>query len=66
MHNQTYDLKLEIDKKRLSQTRKEKSAERELENARKKESKLLKEIGSKGSMQEFYLLTFFYLKVDIL
>ena len=39
MDNQTKDLKLE---NRLSQTRKEKSAKRELEIARKQEIKLLK------------------------
>ena len=38
MYNQTKDLNLEKDKKRLSQTRKEKNARRELENARKKAS----------------------------
>ena len=36
MDNQTNDLKLGKDKKRLSQTRKEKSAKREQENTRKK------------------------------
>ena len=36
MHEQTKDLKLEKDKKRSSQTRKEKSPKSELENARKK------------------------------
>ena len=50
MDNKTKDLKLEKDKKRLSQTRKEKSAKRELENARKKESKLLRKTGSKDCM----------------
>ena len=34
MGNQSKDLKLKKDKKRLSQTRKEKSVKRELENAR--------------------------------
>ena len=38
MDNQVRDFKLKKDKKRLSQARKEKSAKRELENARKKES----------------------------
>ena len=38
MDNQIKDLKLEKDKKRLSQTRIEKSAKRELETARKKGS----------------------------
>ena len=47
MDNQTKDLKLEKDKKRLSQTRKGKSAKRELENARKEERKLLKKTESK-------------------
>ena len=37
-------------KKRLSQTRKEKSAKRQLENARKKESKLFKETESKHTI----------------
>ena len=46
MHNQAKDLKLEKDEARLSQTRNEKNAKRELENARKK-SKLLKKPGSK-------------------
>ena len=50
MDNQTKDLKLEKYKKRLSQTRKEKSVERELENARKKEIKLLKKTGSTDCM----------------
>ena len=36
MDNQNKDFKPEKDNKRLSQTRKEKSAKRELENARKK------------------------------
>ena len=35
MDNQAKDLNVEKDKKRLSQTRKEKSAKRELKNARK-------------------------------
>ena len=42
MDNQAKDSKLEKDKKKLSSTRKEKSTTRELENARKKGSKLLK------------------------
>ena len=42
MDNQAKDLKLEKDKKKLSLTREEKSAKRELENISKKESKLLK------------------------
>ena len=46
MDNQVKDSKMEKDKKRLSQTRNEKSAERELENAIEKESKLLKKTGS--------------------
>ena len=41
MDNKAKDLKLEKDRARLSQTRK-KNAKRELENARKKESELLK------------------------
>ena len=49
MDNQAKDLKLEKDKKRLSQTRKEKIAKRELDNARKK-SKLLKKTGFKDCM----------------
>ena len=36
MDNQAKDLKLVKDKKKISQTRKEKSATRELENAKKK------------------------------
>ena len=44
MDNETKNLKLEKDKKRLSQTRKEKSAKRELGNARKKKT------GSKDCM----------------
>ena len=50
MDNRAKDLKVEKDKKRLSQTRKEKSAKRELENARKEESKLLKKTGFKDCM----------------
>ena len=50
MNNETEDLKFEKDKQRLSQTRKEKSAKRELENARKKESKLLNKTGCKDCM----------------
>ena len=50
MDNQAKDLKLEKVRMRLLQTRKEKSAERELKNARKKESKLLKKTGSKDCM----------------
>ena len=46
MDNQVKGSKMEKDKKRLSQTRNEKSAERELENAIEKESKLLKKTGS--------------------
>ena len=38
MDNRAQDLKLEKDKKRFSQTRKEKSAKRELDNARKKDN----------------------------
>ena len=38
MDNQTKDLKLEKDKKRLSQTRKEKSSKRELDNIKKKKA----------------------------
>ena len=45
MDNQAKNLKLEKDKTRLSQMRKEKSFKRELGNARKIESKLLKETG---------------------
>ena len=37
MDNKAEDLKLEKDKKRLSQSKKEKSAKRELENVRKNE-----------------------------
>ena len=43
MDNQVKDLKLEKDRTRLSQTRKEKSAKREIENARKKRNQALKE-----------------------
>ena len=56
MDNQAKDLKLEKDRMTLSQTRKGKSVKRKLENARKKESKLLKKIGSKDCMWKFYLL----------
>ena len=49
MDKQAKDLKLEKDRTRLSQMRK-KSAKRELENARKKEIKLLKKTGSKDCM----------------
>ena len=47
MDNQAKDLKLEKDRSRLSQTRNEKSAKKELENARKKENKLVKKTRSK-------------------
>ena len=60
MVNQPKDLKLKRDKKRLSQTRKEKSVKSEIENARKKESKLLNKTRSKDCMYKFYLLKFFY------
>ena len=50
MDNWAKDLKLEKDRIRLLQTRKEKSSKRELENARKIESKLLKKTGSKYCM----------------
>ena len=50
MDNESKDLKLEKDKKSLSQTREEKSAKKKLENARNKESKLLKKSGSKDCM----------------
>ena len=50
MNNQAKNLKLKNDRARLSQTRKEKNAKRELENARKKETKLLKKRGSKNRM----------------
>ena len=49
MDNQVKDLKLEKDKKRLRQTRKEKNVKTGLESSRKKESRLLKK-GSKGCM----------------
>ena len=49
MDNHAEDSKLEKDGMRLSQTRK-KNAERELENAGKKESKFLKKTGSKHRM----------------
>ena len=65
MHNQAKDLKLEKYRTRLLQTRKEKNAKRELENARKKESKLLKKTRSKDCMKKFYVPKFFNLKVDI-
>ena len=48
MDNQAKNLKLENDEKKLSQTRKEKSTKRELQNARKKGSKLLKKTGYKN------------------
>ena len=50
MDNQAEDLKLEKDRTRLLQMRKEKSAKRKLENARKKESKFLKKTGFKNDM----------------
>ena len=65
MDNQVKDLKLEKDKKRLSQTRKENSGKRELENARKKERKLLKKTGSKIACKNFICLSYLNLKVDI-
>ena len=45
MNNQAKDLNLEKDRTKLLQTRKQKSTERELVNARKKESKLSKKTG---------------------
>ena len=50
MDNQAMDLKLKKDRTRLSQTKKEKSAKRERENARKIESKVLKKTGWKDCM----------------
>ena len=51
MDNEVKDLKPDKDRTRLSQTRKEKNAKRELENAGKKERKLLKKkTGSKDCM----------------
>ena len=50
MNNQAKDLKVEKDGARLSQTRKENNVKRELENARKKERKLLKKTGSEDCM----------------
>ena len=47
MDSQAIDLKAVKNNKSLSQTRKEKSVQKELENARKKESKLLKKTGSR-------------------
>ena len=58
MDNQAKNLKLEKDKTRLSQMRKEKSFKRELGNARKIESKLLKETGfnvKTSSAQVFWI-----------
>ena len=46
MHNQAKDLKQEKDGDRILQTRKEKNAKTGVENARKKESKFLKQTGS--------------------
>ena len=50
MDNQSKNLTLEKGKKKLSQTREEKSAKEELENARMKDSKLLKKTGCKDCM----------------
>ena len=50
MDNQAKDLKLEKDKKRLSQTREENSAKREPENERKGKNQALKKTGSKDRM----------------
>ena len=64
--NQTKDLKLEKNKKRLSQMRKEKSAKRKLENARKKESKLLKKNNLRIACKHFIGISFLNLKVVII
>ena len=50
MDNQAKDLKLVKDRTKLLQTREEKSAKRELENARKKEIEPLKKTGFKDYM----------------
>ena len=64
MDNQARDLKLEKDKTSLSQTRKEKSAKRELENARKKASSWRKQ-NLRIACENFICLSFLNLKVDI-
>ena len=50
MDNEAKDLKLAKYRTSLSQMREEKNAKKELENASKKESKLLKKTGSKDCM----------------
>ena len=50
MDNKAKDLKLKKDRMRLSQTRKEKSSKRKLENARKIQRKLLKKTEAKDCM----------------
>ena len=66
MDNQTKDLKLEKDKKRLSQTEKEKSAKRELENARKKKASSWRKQDLRIACKNFICLSFLNLKVDII
>ena len=66
MDNQTNDLKLGKDKKRLSQTRKEKSAKRAQENTRKKNASSWINTDPRIVCKSFICLSFFNLKVDII
>ena len=64
MNYQAKDLKLESDKKRLSQTRKEKSTKSELENARKKKQSSWIKQDLRIVCKTSIYLSFFDLKVD--
>ena len=65
MDNQNKDLKPEKGEKRLSPTRKEKSAKRELENARKKKGTYWKKQDLRIACKNFICSMFLNLKVDI-
>ena len=66
MDNQNKDFKPEKDNKRSSQTRKEKSAKRELENARKKKGTYWKKQDLRIACENFICSMFLNLKVDII